>query len=169
MIRPLITGLLVLTLLSLCLTVLADTHYGWDDFPGVSAALDGNVDSDTIFVWDGTYGGTDSAMITISVTIISPLTQIELASPADRSTIVSPPTFMWTADGGSYNGYNLDLHAGRKKWSTRTPETIWTMPNAMWDNLKTGKPVHWRVRGVDLDQRPPTVITSDEKWSFLKQ
>ena len=79
-------------------------------------------------------------------------------------------TFSWMPDGGTNNRYIVDSGFDGKKKSNRVGEvTEWTLPTAAWNNIPSGARVNWRVRGVDLDQTPLTIITSDEVWSFTKQ
>jgi hypothetical protein len=105
------------------------------------------------------------------------LTRINLQAPADQSVLSSPPTFAWTPDGGTDNAYAVDFGLSPSGPIYSTYETLgiviydteWTMPAAIWNMIPTGKQVYWRVRGVDLDDPPLNVITSDEVWSFYKQ
>ena len=105
-------------------------------------------------------------------------TQISLASPADLSSLSTPPTFTWTVDGGTGNVYAVDLSLSpdfSAFWSTYEnmhqliPDTTWAMPQPVWDMVPVGVPIYWRVRGADLDLAPPDIITSDEVWSFTRE
>jgi len=105
------------------------------------------------------------------------LTAINLVAPPDQSIIVAAPTFEWFADGGVDNAYAVDASlspAFSKYWSTYENlhqlirQTTWTMPGPVWNMIPSGTDVYWRVRGVDLDERPLTIIVSEETWSFHK-
>ncbi len=97
------------------------------------------------------------------------LTLINLQSPANGSVRALPPTFTWTADGGTNNEFTLDLLIGAKKVSIRLSDTSYAMPPPKWALVPPGTEIRWGVRGVDLDDLPPTIIRSAEKWSFHKQ
>ena len=107
----------------------------------------------------------------------SELTQITLQSPADLVDLTSPPTFVWTADGGAENVFAVDLHIPgiMPFWSTYNNlheviyGTSWTMPADLWDRVPSGMPVYWRVRGADLGTEPLSIIISDEVRWFNKQ
>jgi hypothetical protein len=43
------------------------------------------------------------------------------------------------------------------------------VPQSIWNQVRRGKQVYWRVRGVDLNHEPLTFINSAEVWSFKKQ
>ena len=47
-------------------------------------------------------------------------------------------------------------------------ETSWEMPEPVWGLIPAGVQVYWRVRGIDLDHQPRTIITSDEIFSFSR-
>jgi glucose/arabinose dehydrogenase len=112
------------------------------------------------------------------VTTVSTLAAITLQAPADLSVLTSPPTFAWTPDGGTNNGFAVDLSlttAFTPFWSTREnlrmtiTATSWAMPIAVWNRIPAGRQVFWRVRGADLSQQPLSVITSGQVRSFVKQ
>jgi len=105
------------------------------------------------------------------------LTQIELLSPGPQPPLMAPPKFYWAAMGGTNNGFAVDaafLPTG-PIWSTFNnlhiviEDTSWQMPTLLWNAIPPGSVVYWRVRGVDRDQAPITVTTSDEVWSFSKE
>jgi len=105
------------------------------------------------------------------------LAQIDLASPANASVLSSPPSFVWTPNGGTQNVFALDLlilHPITSYWSTYgnlgqlIGETSWAPSGAMWDNVPSGSLVCWRVRGADLNQSPPAIINSSAVWWFYK-
>ncbi|MBI4831707.1 MAG: hypothetical protein HY801_09175, partial [Candidatus Lindowbacteria bacterium] len=112
------------------------------------------------------------------VTAVSTLSSITLRSPPKMSTQTTPPTFEWTADGGTNNGFAVDLSSSpffTTFWSTREnlhvtlASTNWAMPLSIWNRIPAGSQVFWRVRGADLDQQPLTVVKSAQIWSFFKQ
>jgi hypothetical protein len=149
--------------------------------------------------WDKTFGGaqgdygygleqtTDGAFVIVGYTECygagqtdvwliktSPpeLTAIHLASPANQSAVTSLPTFVWTPDGGTTNVFVVDFHIPGLVPLWTTPllsETCWTVPAPVWNRIPAGRKIYWRVRGVDLDDPPLNIITSDEVWSFTKQ
>jgi len=116
--------------------------------------------------------------ISVNLTVTpSILTHIYLKSPADQSTLTSPPTFTWVADGGVNNGYAVDLSYSSSftsYWSTYKnlhiilSEWSWTMPSDVWERIEPNREVFWRVRGADQSIQPLTVITSGH-WRFTKQ
>jgi parallel beta-helix repeat protein len=110
--------------------------------------------------------------------VFSPtLTQVNLQSPADTTTLSAPPTFAWASDAGENNAYAVDFSLPPQFpfWSTYENmhqviyDTTWTVPLWMWERIPSGKRVYWRVRGVDLNLTPMTTISSDEVWSFYKE
>jgi predicted outer membrane repeat protein len=103
---------------------------------------------------------------------ITPLTRMNLISPANASQRLSPPRFSWTTDGGAKNAYVVDMSL-----SLRGPfytslviegETHWTMPDSWWDRIPSGSFVFWRVRGADQGAKPLNIIYSNELWWFYK-
>jgi len=115
----------------------------------------------------------------ISVVQLCPeLFRINLEAPADLAVLSQPPTFSWTASGGTNNAFAVDVSASAgftKYWSTYEnlhqiiTETSWAMSPAVWDMIPAGARLYWRVRGADLDVAPLDIITSDEVWSFTKE
>jgi len=108
----------------------------------------------------------------------SGLTQITLTSPANGAGFSAPPTFEWSADGGSNNAFAVDASLSptfSSYYSTyddlglRIYGTSWTVPLGVWNKIPAGSPVYWRVRGADLSIKPLDVVTSDQVWSFYKQ
>ncbi|RJP14871.1 MAG: hypothetical protein C4520_20800 [Candidatus Abyssobacteria bacterium SURF_5] len=105
------------------------------------------------------------------------LSQINLESPINGSTLSGPPTFTWTVDAGQDNAYAVDfsLPPFFPFWSTYENmheiilTTSWTAPSWMWERIPSGRQVYWRVRGVDRDYDPLTIVTSDEVWSFCQR
>lgn len=105
------------------------------------------------------------------------LTQIHLATPANESVLTVAPTFTWTADGGTNNGYAVDVafDAGGPYYSTFEnmglilDEPTWTMDAAVWSLIPSGSYVYWKVRGADMDITPLTPVESDEIWRFYKE
>jgi parallel beta-helix repeat protein len=107
-----------------------------------------------------------------------PLTQVSLLGPNDLSNLSSPPTFSWSADGGTNDGFAVDfsLTSTFKQYRSTynnlqqiIEETSWTMSPEIWNTVPTGKKIYWRVRGADRDVEPLAVIASEEVWSFTKQ
>lgn len=107
----------------------------------------------------------------------SNLTQITILSPADGSTLISPPTFSWGADGGANNAFAIDLSldpAFSSYWSSYENkgkiifDTSVIMPSGLWAGVPSGKNIYWRIRGADLAEAPLTIINSNEVWSFYK-
>jgi predicted outer membrane repeat protein len=104
------------------------------------------------------------------------LTQILLFFPADKASFSSPPTFRWTADGETDNGYSVDIKFGSSPWYSTyqylkitIDGTSWTIPETSWKKIPVGSTVKWRVRGADLDQAPRTIITSEDTLTFYKK
>ncbi|MBI5115101.1 endo alpha-1,4 polygalactosaminidase [Candidatus Poribacteria bacterium] len=105
------------------------------------------------------------------------LTRITLVSPVDGSTLYSPPTFNWTADGDG-NIFAVELSASpnfRTYWSTfknlqeKIYGTSWTVPSGLWGQINAGTRLYWRVRGMDIYENPGVVITSGQVWSAVMQ
>jgi len=108
---------------------------------------------------------------------IGDLTQINLQSPANASTLASAPTFTWTADGGTDNAFAVDVsvspgfttyYSTYENLHQLIGDRSWTMPDPIWNKVPSDKTLYWRVRGVDLADPPSNIVTSDEVWSFLK-
>lgn len=117
--------------------------------------------------------------IPVSLIVNAPpqLTQINLVSPINGAILAAPPTFMWTANGGSGNTFAVELSltpAFSTFWSTYVSMhqliygTNWIMPNSIWLKVPVGKPVYWRVRGADLNRQPLTIISSQEVFFFSR-
>ena len=137
-----------------------DTGVHWYEFAQIGSGQE----------W-GIYGGTTCRLER------SVLTRINLQAPADQSILSSPPTFTWTVDGGTNNRFAVEVSfspAFSPYYSTYEnlhqliDGTGWTMPTPIWNVIPFDRQVYWRVRGVDLDDPLPTIITSDEVWSFYK-
>jgi len=102
------------------------------------------------------------------------LTRIDLMLPPDQAHISSPPTFVWTVDAGTNTAFAVDIgfSPGGPFYSTyENPGLVikterWTMPQSIWNMIPSSGAVYWRVRGMDLDAVTPTIITSDDVWSF---
>lgn len=124
------------------------------------------------YVQDGT-----NYMIRAVVETTPELRQINLVSPPDESTLTMPPTFEWLPDGGVDNAFAVDfalspngpIYSTYENGHRVIRDMELTMPQAVWNRIPIGKQVHWRVRGIDLDHEPITVIASDEVWSFTKE
>lgn len=108
----------------------------------------------------------------------SELTQINLVSPWNGSTLSVPPTFVWSATGGINNVFSIDLSYSpdfRTYWSTYKnlhqpiSGNSWTMSQSLWSQISAGKPVYWKVDGVDLNHQPTTIVNSLQVWSFTKR
>ncbi|RJP17128.1 MAG: hypothetical protein C4520_17560 [Candidatus Abyssobacteria bacterium SURF_5] len=106
------------------------------------------------------------------------LTQIDLVSPADLAVVTSPPTFTWAADGGANNKFAVDVSASpgfATYYSTYEDLGLmigtnsWTMPLSVWNKVPVGVQLYWRVRGVDLNHTPRTIITSTGSRRFTRQ
>ncbi|RJP23313.1 MAG: hypothetical protein C4520_06600 [Candidatus Abyssobacteria bacterium SURF_5] len=106
------------------------------------------------------------------------LTNIHLQFPVNQALLSQPPTFTWSADGGTSNVFAVDIGGSPglpKYWSTYEDlhqiinNSAWTIPAPIWNSIPSGTELFWRVRGVDLDAAPPDIIISDEIWSFSKQ
>jgi len=119
----------------------------------------------------------DADKTVTAVFLPAELTLIQLVFPADHAVLSARPTFTWTSDGGIDNVFAVDLAVPGvvPLWSTyenmhiRIEDSAWTMPHGIWNAIPSGTPVYWRVRGVDLDHTPLTVIASDDVRAFLKQ
>lgn len=124
-------------------------------------------------------GATNSPQdISVTLTVgTGALTKIHLIDPGDAFVTNSPPTFTWTQDGGTNNAFAVDValsptgpwYSSYANLHQVIRENSWAMPSTSWSKISTGKLIYWRVRGVDLDQEPRTVVYSDEVWSFYKQ
>jgi len=102
------------------------------------------------------------------------LTQINLTYPPDGAVVFLPPTFMWTAVGGTDNVFAADFSLSypiTRYWSTYENmgqlirNESWTPSTQLWNRLPSGY-VWWRVRGADLDQTPLAIITSEDGWFY---
>ncbi|RJP70004.1 MAG: glucose dehydrogenase [Candidatus Abyssobacteria bacterium SURF_17] len=119
----------------------------------------------------------DGAIYRIGAT--ETFSSITLTAPANGFILTSPPTFVWSPDAGTNNGYAVELSYSpsfSSFWSTYAnlrltiDTTSWAMPASVFQRIESNRQVFWRVRGVDLDQPPPrTIITSSEVRSFFKQ
>ncbi len=104
------------------------------------------------------------------------LTHIRLLSPAHQSILSGPPVFSWTPNGGVDNRFSVDMAIPPRTAVYSTWENLhlvirdvnWVLPPAVWEQIPSGKQVFWRVRGVDLNHTPLTIVPSDETWSFFK-
>jgi hypothetical protein len=99
------------------------------------------------------------------------LSRIILINPPDGAILFLAPTFDWSADGGSNNVFKVDMAlslAGPVYSSPIIRNESWTIPVLYWNRIPAGAVVFWRVRGADLDDEPPSVITSDEVRRFRK-
>lgn len=160
----------------------ADGFELWNrTFPGdlgancVQQATDGSY----VIVGEAETGTPESSNIDVMLAnTLADLTQTSPVSPADKVVLSTPPTFEWMPDGGMDNAFAVDFSLSssfRKSWSTYTNlhQTIhgftWQMPKSAWNKVPYGKTVYWRVRGMDLDHEPRTVIISDPIRSFFKQ
>jgi hypothetical protein len=107
----------------------------------------------------------------------SGLTGIDVVSPWNGTTLASAPDFVWIATGGLSNAFAVDIGFSPTGpfYSTfenlRQPiyENHWMMPATIWSRIASGTRLYWRVRGMDLGAQSPTVVTSDEVWSFTKR
>jgi hypothetical protein len=109
-----------------------------------------------------------------------PLAHVNLLYPPDQAVLNalnSPPTFVWSTDGGARNRFAVDFSlspAFTTFWSSYEDygqviaTTSVTTPLSLWNVIPGGVPIYWRVRGADLNVTPLTPIPSDEVWSFLK-
>jgi len=139
---------------------------------GTNAGVSTDIDGDPRPFASGYDMGSDE-----TTQLPPPLTVIGLQSPRDGSLLSSPPTFVWTVDGGTANQYAIDF--------SLTPAGPWL---SSWDNLRmvideefietnpilwavvpSGTTWYWRVRGADRDVTPLTIITGAEVRSFTKQ
>jgi hypothetical protein len=108
---------------------------------------------------------------------VAPLSTISLQSPANESILSSPPIFTWLADGGTNNTYAVDfapslagpVFSTRENLNLTINDPSWTMPVLVWDFIPSGSFIFWRVRGADLDEVPPVVVTSGIIFWFFKQ
>ncbi len=105
------------------------------------------------------------------------LTRIHCGLPANESVLYSPPTFSWTANGGTNDVFAVDFSLSypiTSYWSTYDnmrlliTENSWTVSSALWARIPAGSYVYWRVRGADLDVSPLSIVTSDEVFWFYK-
>ncbi len=115
----------------------------------------------------------ESETFTISQTSFCIVTEINLLDPANESVVSLPPTLMWDA-GGCPSLFAVDLVIPGYPptfWSSgfTVRQFHWAMPEAIWNRIPLGSRVYWRVRGYDLTQLPPSIITSNQIWWFQKQ
>lgn len=124
------------------------------------------------------WAASDQAMIRVSGALTNDLTQIYLCSPPNGIALSSAPTFEWGTDAGVDNVFAVDASLSpnfKPYWSTYAnlhqliDDTSWTMPQAVWQKIPPGRPIYWRVRGVDLDKVPLQIVTSDESRYFIKR
>ncbi|MBI5118947.1 PKD domain-containing protein [Candidatus Poribacteria bacterium] len=123
--------------------------------------------------------GNSPQTLTVNLNVAeSELTQINLVSPWNSSSLSAPPTFVWSATGGINNVFSVDLSYSpdfKTYWSTykNLHQTIsgnsWTMPQSLWNQITAGKPVYWKVDGADLNHQPTTIVNSLQIWSFTKR
>ncbi|RJP16067.1 MAG: hypothetical protein C4520_18805 [Candidatus Abyssobacteria bacterium SURF_5] len=103
------------------------------------------------------------------------LTEIDLQSPANGAIATSPPTFCWSATGGCNNGFSVDvalsplgpIYSTYEHLHQIIRESCWTMPPTIWNMIPPGR-LYWRVRGADLEDSPPVIVTSEEVRSLTK-
>jgi hypothetical protein len=134
--------------------------------------------SATITISD-TDASNSPQMMPVELTVNPPagLSQISLATPANESILIFPPTFSWTAVGGTNNRFAVDLsYDWTFSWYWSTFENLrqpisknnWAMPSTLWYAIPSGSYVYWRVRGADLDVTPLNVITGQDVWWFYR-
>jgi subtilisin-like proprotein convertase family protein len=143
-----------------------------------TAALDAGTYNATITISD-TNASNDPLLVSVELTVYpTQLTQINCVSPANESILSSPPTFTWSAYGGTNNIFAVDLSLSYPiagYWSTyenlglQITDSGWTPSASQWDAIPSGSFVYWRVRGANLAYSPLTIIMSDEVWWFYKQ
>jgi hypothetical protein len=135
-------------------------------YPGAPEICDDAIDNDCDLLVDGDDPD------------CSGIAGIGCVYPPNQATIFSPPTFMWTANGGANNRFAVDLsYDWTFSWYWSTYENMhqpisaesWVMPQPMWNFIPSGSYVYWRVRGADLDVTPLTIITGGDVWWFYKQ
>jgi hypothetical protein len=103
------------------------------------------------------------------------LNDILLFSPMAQALVSSPPRFIWNAEGETQNAYAVEMRFGSSPWySTYTnlhliiDETSWQMPAPIWRKIPSGATVFWRVRGIDVDKEPRSIVSSETRI-FTKQ
>lgn len=165
----------------------SDAGDSGDPYPGVTVNRTFNLSSTPN---SGSYADCSStvavenisnsgAVMTADVNVCtssSDLTEIHLSSPPNSSTLFTAPNFIWTVDGGTDNVFAVDLALPPSVpfWSTYQnlhiliDTTNWTMPTNIWNFIPSGSLLYWRVRGIDRDAMPMTLVTSDEIWAFWK-
>jgi len=109
---------------------------------------------------------------------IPELTGVNCISPPNEAILYSPPTFSWTANGGTNNVFAVDLSYdwtfSSPYWSTYEnmrqliEGTSWALPDSIWSRIPPGSYVYWRVRGADLDESPLAVLFTYDYWWFYK-
>ena len=143
-----------------------------------TSALAAGSYSATITISD-TNASNNPQIVPVELTVTAPpgLSQINLATPANESTLSSVPSFSWTSVGGTNNRFAVDLSYDwtfSLYWSTfenmRQPisGSNWTMPASLWNFIPSGSYVYWRVRGADLAVQPVNIIAGHEVWWFYK-
>jgi hypothetical protein len=143
-----------------------------------TAGLDAGTYNATITISD-TDASNDPLLISVELNVYpTQLTQINCVSPANESILSSPPTFTWSAYGGTNNVFAVELSLSYPivgYWSTygnlglQITDPSWTPSASQWDAIPSGSFVYWRVRGVNRDYSPLTIVASDEVWWFYKQ
>ncbi len=109
--------------------------------------------------------------------VTAPLTAIELLLPDRQAVLTSPPVFVWSADGGVDNAFAVDLSMSPTGPFSSTFDNLnivirgnsWAMPAGIWERVASGSRLFWRVRGADLAEAAPAIVTSAETQMFFKQ
>jgi hypothetical protein len=105
----------------------------------------------------------------------SDLTEIHLKYPTDGT--YGYGEFFWSYNGGTVNAFAVEFSLSPSfvsYWSTYENlgeiifDSHWVAPQPLWDRIPPGSSIYWRVRGMDSEHQPPSVITSSEVWLFQK-
>ena len=110
-----------------------------------------------------------------AISLVSPADGAVLGSAPAATTVSTPPTFCWDPCGGTKNIFAIDFMTSAagppvfSKYLYKNLGNCYTLTQREWDRFNAGRTMYWRMRGADMLCPPkPTVIFSDEVWSFTK-
>lgn len=106
------------------------------------------------------------------------LSSIYCLSPGNGALLYSSPVFKWIAEGGEKVAFAIDISLTQSftdYWSSFGTAkqviygTNWTMPDSIWNRVPKNTIIFWRVRGIDLNLQPRTIVHSEQTDWFCKQ
>jgi hypothetical protein len=118
----------------------------------------------------------DADKMVIAIFEVVPLTHISLMRPTNGSVRYTTPWFGWTSGAGTDTVFSVDVslnflgpyYSTWEHLGIPLEEENWIMPPNIWNKIPSGSYVFWRVRGMDRDAQPPTIVYSNEVWFFYK-